>query len=114
MILAGDSTAQEAVAKLSQQIESSDSSWSDWDLLEDPEFCGLRGRVEALEVPLPDRLMATPLPWPNWMRPSSASQTSRAEGRGVTLEVFPARHRHSAGEPTRPSWTPKSSWPSAH
>ena len=50
MILAVDSTAQEAVAKLSQQIESSDSSWSDWDLLEDPEFCGLRGRVEALEA----------------------------------------------------------------
>ena len=50
MVLAINCAAQEAIAKLSNQMERSDSDWSDWDILEDPGFCGLRSRVEALEV----------------------------------------------------------------
>ena len=44
-----DGRAQDAIAKLSHQMECPESGWSDWDIVEDPGFCELRNRVEALE-----------------------------------------------------------------
>ena len=49
MIIAVDGTAKEAVARLSEADKRSDP-WSDWDILQCPEFYELEGRVAALET----------------------------------------------------------------
>ena len=50
MILVVDGTAQEAVAKLGQEADKRSDPWSDWDILQCPEFYDVEGRVAALEA----------------------------------------------------------------
>ena len=115
MTLAVDGTTQEGVAKLRHHIERSDSGWSDWDILEDPVFCELRGRVEVLEEgtatgPVED----TTAPMEAQLD-EALERIADLEGKvlGGYIGGVPRLPQQQRGRATTSPWAPRPSWPSA-
>ena len=92
-ILAVNTTAQELSEKMAQELEGhreGSDPWSDWDLLECPDFLELRKRsTTSRVVPLPDLTQTVPQPISRSRISSSASPILKARGLADTLEEYP-------------------------